>query len=391
MDDIATFTVPALNLSTLTKRLDKLSRKANKYGTAPIGYSIGDRVIKETTIYVDNKPRKIETEFANVVVWGDAPKYGNHTFLARVELLDGENIVNNIAGVTLDARFRMMVSECDHCGHKRNRNDVYVFADENGKQIAVGRTCLRDFTGCDNPLEIVNRATFLSDIKTACDEESFSFSSGGFGYVISDVLEYAAANIRAHGWISKAMAMNSYDDNTMTTADRVFMDLNPTAKRKPIEVTETDIDLANKTKEYFQKLDMQSDNDYINNLRVICKMGNIQFNKVAILVSAINVIIRNKQDAIKKQSAPVSEYVGNVKERMKGIELTFNREISLGAGLYGEQYLYSFTDNNNNQLNWFTTKREFNIGETYSMDLTIKGHKEYRGIKQTIITRASVK
>lgn len=391
MSNIETFTVPAMNMGNLLPKLDKLSRKANKYGTAPIGYSIGDRHIETVTVYVDNKPRKIETEMADITVWGEAPKYGNHTFLARVELHDGENIVNNIAGVTLDSRFRNMVSECDHCGHNRARNDVYVFADENNNQIAVGKTCLKDFTGCMNPLEIVNRAQFIQEIKTHCDEEYMSFASGGYGHLVSKVLQFAAANIRVYGWTSKAMAMNSYEETIQTTADRVSMDLNPTPKRQPIELTEADIALATETKEYFQNLPVQSDSDYINNLRVICKMDNIDFKKVAILVSAVNVIIRNKQRETEKKNAPVSEYVGTVKERIRGMELTFNREIALGAGMYGEQFLYAFTDNSGNQFTWITGKRDFNIGEKYNMDFTVKGHREYRGIKQTIMTRASVK
>jgi hypothetical protein len=40
---------------------------------------------------------------------------------------------------------------------------------------------------------------------------------------------------------------------------------------------------------------------------------------------------------------------------------------------------------------WFTSKQDFTIGETYTMDFTVKEHKEYNGIKQTVITRAKVK
>lgn len=391
MTAIETFTVPALNLMNLTKKLDKLARKANKYGTAPIGYKIGDRRIETVTIYVDNEPRKIQTEMVDISVWGEAPKFGNYTFLARVELLDGENIVNNIAGVKLDSRFRHMVSECDHCGHNRCRKDVYVFADESGNQIAVGRTCLRDFTGCDNPLEITSRARFLAEIKTACDDEYMSFASGGYGYIVNDVLKYAAANIRVNGWTSKTMVQNDWEGKLTATADMVFLDLNPTPKRKAIELTEADIALAKECIEYFKALPIQDDNDYLNNLRVICKMDNIDFRKLGILVSAVNVIIRNKQKEQEKKTAPVSEFFGDIKTRYREVELTFNREISLGCGMYGEQFLYAFVDNSGNQFTWITGKREFNIGETYTMDFTVKAHKEYRGIKQTVITRASIK
>lgn len=393
MSNLETFTVPALNLDTLIKKLNKLSKKANKYGNSPIGYSIGETYNKETTIYIDNEPRKIKTDFTDITVWGDAPQYGDHRFLARVELNDGENIVSNIGGKELAERFRFMVSECDHCGHNRVRNAVYVFEDQNGNQIAVGKTCLKDFTGCDNPLEIVNRAQFLQDIKTACEDEFNSFGAGyGNSYfTVNEVLQYAAANIRENGWVSKAMAMNSYDDTIMTTYDMVLNDLFPNAKRKPIETIEADKAMANTVMEYFRNMEYNAANgDYINNLRVIIGNDTVKRNHIAILVSAVNVILKEKQKKA-ESCASVSEYVGTIKERMRGIELTFVREISLGFGMYGEQYLYSFKDTSGNVFTWITTHREFEIGETITMDFTIKQHKEYRDIKQTVITRATIK
>lgn len=390
---VETLSVPALNLGNLTKRLDKLARKANKYGNSPIGYSIGETTMKETTIYIDNNPKKIETEFVDITVWGDAPKYGDHKFLARVELNDGENIVSNLGGKPLNERFRFMVSECDHCGHNRVRNDVYVFENNNGEQIAVGKTCLRDFTGCDNPLEIVNRAKFIQDIKTACDEELNSFG-GGYGnsyFTVNEVLQYASANIRVNGWVSKSMAMNSYDETIMTTSDYVMMDLFPNAKRKPIETTIEDQQMANTVMEYFRNMEYNKDNgDYINNLRVIINSDTVKIKHIGLLVSAVNVILKEKQKKAESQTS-VSNYVGSIKERMRGIELTFVREISLGFGMYGEQYLYTFQDNSGNVFVWITTHREFIIGETIVMDFTIKAHKEYKDIKQNIITRATIK
>lgn len=393
MSNIETFAVPALNLDTLIKKLNTLSKKANKYGNSPIGYSIGETYISETTIYIDNKPRTIKTDFVDITVWGDAPKYGNHTFLARVELNDGENIVSNLGGKELNERFRFMVSECDHCGHNRVRNDVYVFEDQNGDQIAVGKTCLKDFTGCMNPLEITSRAKFLQEIKTHCADEFNSFGAGyGNSYfTVDEILTFAAANIRENGWVSKAMVMNSYSETLTSTYNNVINDLFPNPKRKPIETIEADKEMANTVIEHFRNMEYNAANgDYINNLRVIIGNDTVKRDHIAILVSAVNVILKEKQKKTESQTT-VSQYVGTIKERMRGIELTFVREISLGSGMYGEQYLYSFKDTSGNVFTWITTHREFEIGETITMDVTVKAHKEYRDIKQTVITRATIK
>lgn len=168
-----TFSIPAARLAKLTARLDKLAKKSNKYGTELVSYTVGNRFMFE-------KCKGVSVEMVDIIVSGEAPKYGDYTFAAKVELMGDENIVHNIAGVELDPRFRTMVNECDHCGHNRVRNDVFVFVDNNtGEQLAVGRTCLRDFTGCDNPQEIAARASWIEDTENICKDEEESFYSGG--------------------------------------------------------------------------------------------------------------------------------------------------------------------------------------------------------------------
>lgn len=383
---IETIAIPTLNLSDLTKRLNRLNKKANKYGNSPIGYTIGETYVKDTTIYIDNNPKKIKAEFVDITVWGEAPKYGDHKFLAHVELLEQENIVHNIANKPLDNRFRHMISECDHCGYNRVRNDVYVFEKENGEQIAVGKTCLRDFTGIDDPKEITHRAQFLKEIKTVAEDEMGAFSQGSGFYDLKTILVYSAANIREHGWVSKT---NSNPD-IPSTFDRVMNDLAPNAKYRT-KIEDVDNEIANETINYFRNMSEDNNyNDYINNLRIMMKTDTIMTKHIGMIVSSVNVILKEKSEKT-ENNQQVSEYIGKEKERMRDITLTFSKEIPLGMNTYGETFLYSFYDNNGNEIVWFTGKKDFNIGEKYNMDFTVKCHKEYNNKKQTIITRAKIK
>lgn len=383
---IETIAIPTLNLNSVNKRLARLQKKANKYGNAPIGYTIGNTFEQKTTIYIDNEPKEIIAEFVNITVWGDAPKYGDHKFLAHVELLEQENIVHNIANKSLDNRFRHMISECDHCGYNRVRNDVYVFEKENGEQIAVGRTCLRDFTGIDDPKEITHRAQFLKEIKTVTEDEMGAFSQGSGFYDLKTILVYSAANIREHGWVSKT---NSNPD-IPSTFDRVMNDLSPNEKYRT-KIEDVDNEIANKTINYFRNMSKDNNyNDYINNLRIMMKTDTIMPKHIGMIVSSVNVILKEKSEKT-KNNQQVSEYIGKEKERMRDITLTFSKEIPLGMNRYGETFLYSFYDNNGNEIVWFTGKKDFNIGEKYNMDFTVKCHKEYNNKKQTIITRAKIK
>lgn len=379
-----TFAVPSFRIASLTKRLDKLAKKSNKYGTEMVSYSISKPFSKEIR-------KEVFVEMVNITVSGEAPKYGDYTFAAKVELMGEENLVHNVADIELDSRFRTMVSECDHCGHNRVRNDVFVFVDnKTGEQVAVGRTCLRDFTGCDNPQEITARATWLSDAKDICDDELGDLRnySGPVSLRTARIMEIAAANIRAFGWLSKSN--EDIAAGKMSTASMVELDLNPNSNHTPAEVTQKDIDLASETIEYFRSAS-HFGSDYLDNVRIILGQDYIKEKHLGLAVSGINHIIREKvKQAEIASKAETSEYIGAVKQRGKDISMKFVKEIYLGSGPYGEKYIYSFIEGDGNEAVWFTSKQDFTIGETYSMDFTVKEHKEYNGVKQTVITRAKV-
>jgi hypothetical protein len=60
------------------------------------------------------------------------------------------------------------------------------------------------------------------------------------------------------------------------------------------------------------------------------------------------------------------------------------------------RYLYRFVDANENVLVWFTGNmldadtREFFENTVYNGDVSVKEHSEYKGIKQTVLTRCKL-
>lgn len=382
----ASFNVPAHRADTLTARINKLAKKAKKYGNADIQFTITKPFMQD----VKQGVKTYAIEMVTVTVKGDAPKFGEYTFAAKVELIGDENIVHNVANIELDARFRIMKNECDHCGHHRARNNVYVFVDNNGKQMAVGQTCLRDFTGCDNPEEIVNRASIIGDLETICEDEEKEYWGGAGEYTFSatDILESAAANIRQYGWISKAKAMEL---ETTPTAHYVVNDLSKNnGKWVAVEITNADKETAQSVLNYFRN-GKEFDNDYLNNIRVILKQDVVAYRHLALVASGVQHIIKENSNAIANAAkAIVAEYIGNVGDKLKDIAVTFEKEIYIGETQYGSKYLYCF-NHNGNSVNWFTDKKDYEVGMNYTMSASIKELKEYNGIKQTIVTRAKIK
>lgn len=83
-------------------------------------------------------------------------------------------------------------------------------------------------------------------------------------------------------------------------------------------------------------------------------------------------------------------YVGEVGEKLKKVPVTFTRKNSF-CGRFGLTNIYEFRDDDGNYLNWFTTcDIDFEVGNILYLSGTVKEHKEYRGIPQTIVTRCKL-
>lgn len=83
-----------------------------------------------------------------------------------------------------------------------------------------------------------------------------------------------------------------------------------------------------------------------------------------------------------------SEYVGTV-----GTKIELDVEVSSIGGYssyYGDGHIYTF-NNNGNELVWFTASNpHMDEGKQYHIIATVKKHEEYKGTKQTTITRVKV-
>jgi len=98
------------------------------------------------------------------------------------------------------------------------------------------------------------------------------------------------------------------------------------------------------------------------------------------------------QTFLENNDAPLelNEYVGNVKDR-----LTFEvvvKSIYYLEGVYGTTALYTMRDSEGHTIITFYSgsKMKLEVGESYDIKGTVKSHKEYRDVKQTVLTRVSL-
>lgn len=81
-----------------------------------------------------------------------------------------------------------------------------------------------------------------------------------------------------------------------------------------------------------------------------------------------------------------SVHMYTVGERVRGLTLKVYK-VWEGPGYT----VHTFVDNDNNAYVWTTSARTLPQDATVIMDATIKEHSEYKGIKQTILTRPRIK
>lgn len=101
---------------------------------------------------------------------------------------------------------------------------------------------------------------------------------------------------------------------------------------------------------------------------------------------------RDVADAAAKPFLPESpsEYIGEIKQRLRDLAVIVisAREIE---GYYGTSTIYTFKKDEN-VLVWITgTSQDIKIGDHILLTGTVKDHKEYKGIKQTSLTRCIIK
>lgn len=108
--------------------------------------------------------------------------------------------------------------------------------------------------------------------------------------------------------------------------------------------------------------------------------------------------IRNEYENSHKCES-VNSYVANIGDR-----LDFNLKLISSycfESSFGISYIYKFNDANNNEIVWKTSTvigyyngnnewQPINDGDMVKVKGTVKEHKEYKGVKQTAITRCKV-
>lgn len=415
-----TYKIPVENWSGLEVDIEKLNRRADKLGCERIVLTVIQTV--DEPVMTETFPREPTGEYRRyhiVTVKGKAPSLNGWVLAGTLQhITDDENkeqtILRAAPNETIPEQYRNAKSEwCDHCRTQRYRIDTFVVRkEETGEFQQVGRQCLKDFLGYNaNPDALANWAQVIAGIDGMMEaaEERIGGGGGRARFLgLEYYLSYVAKAIREKGWMSRSKAREAdYDAGGVrpeATADRAsgYMYIVHDAKanadeREKARFTEVDATLAKTAVEWARENlpQLQNPSDYEHNLRVVTSMQAIDGRMTGIAASLIVYYQKKTQQQVNYQN---SSWFGAVGDRAT-FTLTVDRVIPHEKQAYGWQgrrgqtattYIHKMRDEAGNLAVWFSSGEKLEEGKTYRLVATVKDHKDYRGVKETILTRCSI-
>jgi hypothetical protein len=406
-DNQSNFRIPVQNMPAFEAHMGKLIKKAESLGFKD---EVGFLELHEETVTNNGRVQR----YMNVVVFGAAPKMEGYTFAASIEHTpEGLSLVRENSSRPIPAELRSIGPVCQHCFQNRFRKNTFILKGENGSYVSVGSTCLNDFTGLNaSPAKIASWMESFDSLKemTVVPAESADQEYPGYGprypmeFELRHALAAAAIDMEQRGGYFKF-----FEDGPTSTAEMVSLAIGMYRVGSGYCPAESITDVlrdAEKSQQYFSKADEAiawakglSDTDvavssYMHNIRNIAILNYTTHRSIRMAASIMVAHERSKPRADAAPKKP-SEFVGTKGERIQCVVAVKAITAVVGFSYGGNETvkdLVIMEDVDGNKLTWFCEgNNPLKKGDTdVKVKLTIKGHEEYKGIKQTKVNRVAL-
>jgi len=383
---IEIFSIPSQNVGGLLEKFEAFNRKAEKLGFPLLSYSVGESkvVLKQQydeTVYppvfrnVKVLVKELTLESTPLLIDGWVP-------IVSLEHKVGGNLVKAFPGVEFEglSKYVNYTDSCDHCGINRRRNNTVVLL-KDGIEKQVGLSCVKDYLGIDP----THFAALAESLKSIRDIEEFECFGRGSDISVNFYMYCVAAVIRNVGFCSKKL---SYETGKLPTSqiaiDLVFKILD---YKNQDNIKEEDRELSEKALQWAR--DLNPKNDYENNIKVAAMQNVYEHRLGGFLASIIPAYQKSLDDEKQKFVRVESQFYGNVGDKIS-LALTLKHVIHLD-GTYGSTRLMLMSDDIGNAYVWNCSSTiSFTVGERKLVKGSIKDHRVYKDVKQTILTRCKV-
>lgn len=379
------------------KKLNRIAKKCVKHGN-DFTFEIKGEEIRET--YNKELGRTEYHKFILVEVDGTA-KIDDWECVAVIEHHDIGNIIRRInTEIEIPNRFKNTENFCEHCNTRRQRNNLFIIHNvKTDEWKQVGGSCLKLYTGGLN-MEYV---TAYMDGITELEECDGVVHIGGKVYWnVEEVIGYAVEVINKTGYYNaqaniptKSIVMtlmNRRLDKAIESINDAFLNA-----KMGIRFCESDFnkeetaDTVKKVIEHYKGIN--DDTEFMHNISIILNnkyMNPKNIGYVCYLPKGYTEHIK-EQERIAKRSNETN-YFGEVGCRYKSKSINDIVLITTWENQFGVTYVYKITLEDGCVLTWKTNKSLYiNDGEKFNkIDFTVKEHKEYKGEKQTEVTRCKI-
>ena len=431
---MTTYEIPERNFGWLKEKVEKLNKKAEKLGVAPIRITVVGETIKQT---LDTRVRDaveaslvaidgwngsfLMLKFFTIEVTGEAPVLAGWKFIGTIQhVRDGAErvtILRAVPGLKIPDEYRDADPEwCDQCKTSRMRNDTFVVESvETGEHKRIGRQCLRDFLGHAKPEMYADWAEslgLLHDLMMAASHEQSTGSVYDRYFPTDQYLAVVAEAITRWGWTSGKMAREAqergeYRTRTRDTATAWFMGgRDESSTPRPAneqgwgagtKVSQASVDRAKAALAWardenglLRMVREQRDNDYLYNLSQVARLDALNYRMLGLAASLVPAYEREMAKNVQSQPTGTSTHFGQVGVRLSTI-LTVTESRSIMTKMGEPLTLLKFVTPEGDVAAWFTNgDHGMKLGKTYRVKATVKRHDEYKGLKQTVLGRINV-
>lgn len=417
-DDLKVYAFPAYRLATFEKRWNKLVRRAAKLGMEAPEWIKGSL---EERVWRDEETGKRMNERYLVIGVRAAPVFlAGWQFICTIQHTEHGNLLRTVPGFDgqIPADYRTAAASwCDHCQTSRRRNETFVVV-RDGEHQRVGRNCLADFVASDRDgSSIAAQMNWATQVVSFLDELGGWEGGGRLGFSSSTegFVARCMAAIAVRGWLSRGKAREEYG---VATADLVLSC--GTAGRTASNADVYDADTsefeaeAEAAIEWARAIDPGTTSDYLHNLRVACSFEFLSEKEVGIVASVVPAYRRHLErlaaaarDALlpprgQRHIGKPGDKFGrklSAKDKRAGATahpalqcvVVSSRDIETFYGLTTKIELERTADGQRDVFVWWSSSApKVEIGATVTVAGTVKKLDEYKGTKQTVLTRCKI-
>lgn len=401
--DTGEYTFPASLLPKAERAIEKANRRLTRAGGAGAFTYTCREHIKTEAVTRGGSRRTEHTAVVTLTLNHPVIAVGNWEFVATLVHEDGGAVITRTApGRSLGDTTRFATRICDHCHTSRLRRDTYVLRDrDTGVTKQIGSSCLVAFLGI-RPAGLWSLQWELPDIDDEQDTNDLAgYRSGAGGgrrdlrVPVREVVATALA-VSDHGknFVSRAAA----DEVAPSTADRVGQVIFGTGGDRKTELWREQMrrEAAAITAERDEigavletGRNLAGDSDYACNIRTVVDLEWADHRNIGLIASLVKV---HYGELSRRVTTPwAAGFLGETKTRLLEVPARITT-LRVLPGHYGPRTLVILQTEDGHAIKWIATgaKPDLEQGMTCAVQATIKAQAAYRGIDQTVITRAKI-